>query len=187
LREEQGLDDAVVIGDFSAFSWSKRPDLLLAALAASGPSARLLLIGGVHCDPQLRRRFFERAAREGLAARVIEARELDSAGVSRMLGLVDIYVHTGVQGASSRSTTLVAALAHGLPVVAFRGVETPAYFDSGSLELVAGGGDRELLDAVARLVTCQERRAALARAAINLYRKRLDWDRIAQTFMEIAG
>jgi glycosyltransferase involved in cell wall biosynthesis len=187
LREQLGLAGAVVIGDFSPFSWSKRPELLLAALGAAGPGARLLLVGGVHADPGIRRRFFDRAAAGGLAGRVVEAGELAPDGLSRMLSLVDVYVHTGTQGASSRSTTLVAALGHGLPVAAFQGPETPDYFDSSSMELVPEGQDVLLLDAIASLVASPERRALLAGGAARLHRERLDWDRIALEFMEAAA
>jgi glycosyltransferase involved in cell wall biosynthesis len=185
LRSELGLGDGIVLGDFSPFSVGRRPELLLAAMRYLPATTRAILIGGVHSDLAARARFFNHAAKIGLRHAIVEVPGLQLDELSRMLGIVDIFLHTSDSGASSRSTTLMAALAHSLPVVAFRGVETPDYFTPQAMELSPRRADGGFIDAVTQLARSEARRHDLSRGAGNLYSKRLSWDVICSQFVDL--
>jgi glycosyltransferase involved in cell wall biosynthesis len=89
-----------------------------------------------------------------------------------------------MRGASTRSTTLVTALAHGLPVVAYQGPETPDYFKSEEqLLLVRPGDPRRLADAVLRVRDSPTLSARLAAGARNVYERHFTWELIADAIV----
>ena len=88
--------------------------------------------------------------------------------------------------ASGRSrTALAAALAHGLPVVAYRGVETASPFVDGDNILLAPRDDTAALAAcTARVLGSPELRRRLSAGARDLYCRHFTWHAIAQRFLE---
>jgi len=185
LRSALAGEDGQALGDLSALSVDKRPEDLIAVLSSLGGRAHLTLLGGLAVDQRRRQWFMDRAAGAGVAERVRWAGALSSADLSRHLYALDVYIHTHDAGASTRSTTLASALAHGLPVVAYRGAETSPLFVDGESILLAPQGDvPALIEGVRRLLDSPDLRDHLSRGARDLYLRCLTWDSIARRFLE---
>ncbi len=180
--------DGHTLGELSALGVGKRPGDLIAILSALGCRAHLALLGGLAVDEHRHEWFMEQAAKAGVAERVKWSGVLPPADLSSTLSLLDVYVHTHDAGASTRSTTLASALAHGLPVAAYRGPETSSIFADGENILLAPRGDvRALSERVCRLLESPELRARLSRGARALYLQHLTWDSIARRFLDAAS
>lgn len=184
-----GDDDCLAVY-FGFVSRSKGIETLLRAAAAAqrrlretaGPALRLLLLA-------------EPAAHDPAEAAVVEAvvrlwRELGGEavatwtgnlpveGVSDYLAAADLAVLPFADGASARRTTLLAALAHGLPTISTRGpgATDPAW--AAALCLVPPNDVEALAAALADLARSPERRSALAAGARRLA-ERFRWPAIA--------
>jgi glycosyltransferase involved in cell wall biosynthesis len=188
VRRSIGIDGGVLVGDLSPFNVNKRPEDLLVVLNSLGPRARLLLLGGLEVDQVRRDQFLSLATKAGMIDRVTSFENLDASQLSQCLSAIDIYVHTAVVGASTRSTSLVSALAHGLPVVAYRGPETPdAFVDRRNILLVRPGDSRSLAEGVRRLLDDPILKARVATGASDLYVGAMTWEAVAGQLLLAAG
>ncbi|GAC1658539.1 MAG: hypothetical protein NVS9B1_18640 [Candidatus Dormibacteraceae bacterium] len=186
LQLRAAIGGTLLAGDLSPFGPHKDPAELAAVAAALGGEARVVLLGGLPRDLAGRRRYDAAVAARGLGGRMFETGYLPAQDVSTHLSLLDLYVHTGAAGASTRSTTLAAALSHGLPVVARRGPETPDYFEDGvNLRLIDPGDS--LAAAAAALAADPELRARLGAAGRETHRRHLAWDVIARRLLDAAA
>ena len=78
-------------------------------------------------------------------------------------------------GACSRRTTLIAAIAHGRAIVTNTGRATePLWKESGAVAIIEDGGDRKIGAQVTALVADPGLRRRYACAAAALYRDRFD-------------
>lgn len=159
-RAAQGIaPEALLVAYFGLLSPSKGVDLLVAALAELPAEIpwRLLLIGGAATAPQDVRYAAEvraQIARLGLADRVTITGQLTPAQVSAHLLAADLAALPFRDGASFRRGSLLAALAHGCPVV----TTTPADADTAAqlrhdteALLVSPGSTQALRQAIERL------------------------------------
>lgn len=106
--------------------------------------------------------------------------------VSAFLSAADVFFFTQVTGPTMRSTALMAALAHGLPVVATRGRDTDRYLlDSGAIRFVAANSPDEAAAEMDLLFKDAERRREWARKAQDLYERNFSWTKIAAQYDEI--
>jgi len=109
-----------LVAFFGLLAPSKGLDVLLEALARLDPSWRLVIIGGAATAPQdvaHAEAVRALARRLGLASRVHETGHLAAEEVSAWLLAADLAVLPFRDGASFRRGSLLAALAHGCPVV----------------------------------------------------------------------
>jgi glycosyltransferase involved in cell wall biosynthesis len=181
---QQGGAAEPLLGSLSALSIGDRPEHLIAVLQQVRP-ARLALLGGLPADLPRRVTVARLAQRAGVGERMIWTGYLAPDALSRTLAALDVYVHTRDVGASTRSTALAAALAHGLPIVAYRGVETASPFVDGENILLAPPDDTAALAAcTARVLGSPELRRRLSAGARDLYRRHFTWHAIAQRFLE---
>jgi polysaccharide biosynthesis protein PslF len=174
----------------------------LAELARAGKPARLLLIGGQvgASDPTntaylaIVKGLIEEL---GLADCVCWTGFTSPAEVSANLLAADCAALPYREGASLRHGSLMAALAHGLPVIttaapALRplglatGRDFPALIDGESVRLVPPEDPVALADAVTAVMTDPALRSRLARGALDLAR-RFEWDAIARQHLELYG
>lgn len=106
-----------------------------------------------------------------------------AAAVSELLASSDLFLAPLADGASTRRTTVVAALAHGLPVVGTRGASTdPVLSESEACALVPVGAPVELVARLRALAADAGGRARMSRAARALYEAHFTWDTIAGAY-----
>lgn len=161
----------VVVGHFSTYQPGIRDPLrcLLPALLESAPEIRVELLG----------RGSERVA-EGMrrelgaaAERVTASGELDPVSLSRRLQACDILVQPYPDGVSTRRTTLMAAMSHGVPVVTTMGrLSESIWRESDAIVAVPAGDPAALSRAVIELARDPERRRRLRAAARAMYENR---------------
>lgn len=184
LRASLGVGDGALIGECSPLAVGKRPQDLLALSAALGPRARLVMLGGLPAAAGRKASFMRRAEAAGVGERIVWTGPLSREDLSRHLSALDVYVHTHAAGASGRSTTLVSALAHGLPVVAYDGPETTPALADGGLALAPHGDADALAEHVTTLLDAPGARARAGAAARDLHARDFAWDIIARKLEE---
>ena len=180
-----GADDPL-LGYFGLLNQSKGVDTLLGAfrrLRELRPSARLLLIGDEvgASDPTnaaYRERVLGLMARWGLDSAVTRTGYLPPGEASAHLAACDVIALPFSDGASLRRGSLMAVLAHGLPLVTTRPTRPCPLKDSEHCLLVARGDEQALAEAVERLLDSPSMRQRLACGAAALS-KAFSWPAIA--------
>jgi glycosyltransferase involved in cell wall biosynthesis len=171
-RRELGLPlDAPIVGSFGRGGEYQRDALLQAAqlLARQSPEARMLLIGAGSGD--LRAHLVSRDP--SLAPRVIATGALAADAISRALRACTVMAQPYADGVCGRHSSVMAALAHGLPVVTTHGRFTePVWRESGAVLLVPAGASAS--ESIATLLADAGARDRLSCAARQLYRDRFD-------------
>lgn len=110
-----------------------------------------------------------------LADRIHATGTLSTEAISRHLAACDLLLQPYPDGVSTRRTSVMAGLAHGLPIVTTSGALTEALWqESRAVALAEVGDDDALLDEVRRLRSSSEERARLRAAGHKLYRERFD-------------
>lgn len=191
--------DSWLLAYFGFLNANKGGETLVRALAElvrDGRPARLLMVGGkVGSSDPTNLAYLERVEalinELGVADRVQWTGFTGEDQVSANLLAADCAVLPYREGASLRHGSLMAALAHGLPVVStevppeVRGVQGifPLLRDNESALLVPPEEPVKLAEAVARLMTDPDLRVQLAAASSGLSRA-FDWEAIAQRHLE---
>lgn len=104
--------------------------------------------------------------------------------VSGVLLESDLFLAPVADGVSTRRTTVMAALAHGLPIVGTDGVCTDDVLRRPEACLLSAAGDAAaFVRHVEMLVADPARRAPMARAARALFEERFTWERIALAYL----
>lgn len=128
-RERYGVgNDTVIVAYFGLLSPSKGVDTLINALDQLPSNHHLLIIGGAATTPQDREYadiIKQQIASLGLAQRIIWTGHCDESEVSAHLLAADMVALPFVDGASFRRGSLLAALAHGIPVITTRAKDIP--------------------------------------------------------------
>jgi glycosyltransferase involved in cell wall biosynthesis len=169
LRQQLAPAGQAIIGCFSTFGTVLVPGLrtvLSAVLRGHSDRVGLLLgCGAGGFAAALVRTWPE------LAPQLVAADDLTAANVSRHLQACDLLVQPYPDGVSTRRTTVMAALAHGRPVVTNLGrLSEPFWAASGAVATAAG---LETVAATAETVlTDAALRAQLGHAARALYDQR---------------
>jgi glycosyltransferase involved in cell wall biosynthesis len=103
------------------------------------------------------------------------------AALAERLAATDIFLAPFVDGVSTRRTTVMAALQHGLPIVGTDGDLTDRLLRSSSqaLQLVPVARRDLFADTALRLASHREERHTLGQAARQLYAEHFDWSVIA--------
>jgi glycosyltransferase involved in cell wall biosynthesis len=106
--------------------------------------------------------------------------------LSRWLSAADIFLAPYSEGASTRRTTLMAAMQHGLPIVTTDGALTDALLrQSQALRLVAVSRVNRFPEVVLRLANSPHERRALGRSARLFYEEHFTWPVIANRLLEL--
>jgi glycosyltransferase involved in cell wall biosynthesis len=139
----------------------------------------LLGAGGEALRDELRRRQPETASRVQ-ATGWLAADEL-----SLHISSCDVMLQPYVDGASSRRTSLMVGLSHGVPVVTTSGRLTePFWTESGAVALVAVEDAAALVQQTTRLLSDEASRRRMSAAARALYDERFDVKRIIEALRE---
>lgn len=175
--------DALLVAYFGLLAASKGVDILIEALAALALPWRLLLIGGAATAPQdlaYAAAVRARIAALGLAERVVETGHVAASAVSAHLLAADLVALPFRDGASFRRGSLLAALAHGCPLVATTPADpADAVLLAPAAALVPPAQPEALAAAIARLAAEPGARVALAAAGPPLA-ARFSWEAIAE-------
>jgi glycosyltransferase involved in cell wall biosynthesis len=104
-----------------------------------------------------------------------------SAALAERLAATDLFLAPFVDGVSTRRTTVMAALQHGLPIVGTDGDLTDRLFRSSTraVQLVPVARRDLFAETVLRLALRREERDTLGQAARELYADHFDWPVIA--------
>lgn len=107
--------------------------------------------------------------------------------LARWLSAGDIFMAPFLDGVSTRRTTLMAALQHGLPVVGTEGHLTDRLLREPGigLELVPAGRQDLFARCVGSLARDRERRIALGMEARALYESQFDWPVITSRMLDV--
>jgi glycosyltransferase involved in cell wall biosynthesis len=153
----------------------------LAALRRTAPETRLVVIGDTReTERDYRAGLAARAARLGVAAAVTWTGRRADDEVSRILAAADVFVAPFDAGASIRRGSLMAGLAHALPVVSTVSPVASAYLrDGDNLALVPPRDPAALAARLAVLLASPAQRARLAEGARKLA-ARVAWPAIAE-------
>ena len=153
----------------------------LAILRATQPDARLVVIGDTRETDRAYRSDLEALAVQlGVARAVTWTGRRDDDDVSRILAAADVFVAPFDGGASLRRGSLIAGLAHGLPVVTTSSPVPSAYLRDGeNVALVAPRDPAALAARIAALLAAPDERRRLADGARKLA-ARVAWPAIAE-------
>ncbi|MCA1833955.1 MAG: glycosyltransferase family 4 protein, partial [Actinobacteria bacterium] len=147
-------------------------------LKREGISARLLCIG----------RAGSSEAPADLAANVIFTGVLPRAEISDALRASDAYVFCEPSGpAAGRKTSLLAAFAHGLPVVAYSGKDSDEGLRGGDNVILVRPRATDVTQALRSLATDAGKRESLGANARRLYESRFAWQLGGIAFERILG
>jgi glycosyltransferase involved in cell wall biosynthesis len=186
--------DEVAVGYFGFINEWKGVDTLIDAfrlLLAEGRDARLVFVGGARREGASGSWSFEAAIRrrldeEPFRGNVVWTGFGDAGEISGFLHALDVCALPFVEGASYRHGTLVAAIAHGLPIVttrpprseARRAGRLPPLADGESCRLVPPRDPSALAAAIAEIADRPPLRGRIAAGAAALA-PRFGWDAIA--------
>ncbi len=199
-RARLGVGKEPLLGHFGLLHPSKGADLLVRAVAAALPGARLLFVGGGTgaSDPgnaPFAAALRAEVARLGLAERVHWTGSLPEGEAAAALRACDLVVLPFRDGASFRRSSLVAALALGCPVLTTGpsspaevslGAGRPTLVDGESAALVPAGDVPALAEAISALLGDAGRRATLGEGAARLGQA-FRWEEVAQKTRELYG
>jgi glycosyltransferase involved in cell wall biosynthesis len=176
-----------LIGYFGFLNESKGGDTLMSALAIlqdRQANAKLALIGGQTgaSDPTnavFNAKIERLITRYGLENRIFRTGFLDQAAVSAWLLACDAVVLPYRDGVSLRRGTLMAALAHGRPVITTTPhVPLPGFVDGENIRFVPPEDAPALVLAISQLLEAPELRAQMGERAQRLARQ-FEWPAIA--------
>ncbi|MBX0326796.1 glycosyltransferase family 4 protein [Oscillochloris sp. ZM17-4] len=194
-RERLGVGPGeLLVAYFGLLSRSKGADLLVEALSTldSATPWRLLIVGGAAIAPQdvaFAAELEAQIARLGLGQRVIRTGHVDAADVSAHLLAADCAALPFRDGASLRRGSLLAALAHGCPLLtsAPADAETAAALGDGAAAMLTPPGDcAALAESLARIAASPDLRADLA-AAGRAAAAPFGWPQIARQHAMLYG
>ncbi len=182
-RREFGIrEEEIVLVFFGTLHVSKKRAWLLRsveALSAQGIPARLLLIG-----PESQELLALAPAE--VRRRILALGYADAATVSRALQASDIFLLPLSDGVSTRRSSLMAALSHGLPVVGTSGRLTDEPLARSGALLLSPADDLDaFLRHVLTLAEDAERRRHLGERGRALYRERYSWPVVVERLLAI--
>ncbi len=184
-RTRLGLpEDALLLVHFGLVYPGKGLETIITALPKvlrHQPRARLVIVGDIRPENQeYRRTLTALADRLSVTSAVIWAGRRSPEEVSRILRVSDLFVVPYDDGASIRRGSLMAGLAHGLPVISTHSSLPSSYLRDGVNVVLVPPRDADALAAkIASLLATPEEAARLAKAAVALA-EQFSWPLIAR-------
>jgi len=171
---------STIVGHFGSYNRLGRQVLLerLPAILERFPDATAVLLGrgSEEFAAEVRTRS-PRLAQRLVATGVLPARE-----VSVHLQACDVLLQPYVDGVTTRRTTVMAGLAHAIPIVTTSGRDTePIWRESGAVELAPSADPEGFVRCALALVGDRPRRERLADAGRSLYDAHFALDRTIET------
>ncbi len=159
---------------------------ILKGLQNRGIQIRLLCIGNIEgSNPKYYRRLRQLETVLGLAGSIEWTGRCSPEEVSQHLQSIDIFLALQETGITARNSSLVAALAHGLPIIATRGPDADEWLlNSSALCVVDSKNPSEAIEVAARLAVHPPERKELHQRALDFYHYYFSWERIRDQFLE---
>ncbi|MGQ9630206.1 MAG: glycosyltransferase family 4 protein [bacterium] len=184
----------VVFSYFGFINSEKGLDTLLLAfgeLRKENPNAKLLIVGGLHSDADAENVGYHEHI-ESLAEDLGVNESITWTGfcgddeLSKYLLASDVCVLPFKDGVSTKRSSFMSVLAHGLATITTRGEVLPEGLEDGENVLLARPNDPgDLLRQMERLAQNEELRARLGRGAERLLEEHYSWDRINSEMMRV--
>lgn len=173
VRRRHARGDGLILGHFGSYGAETARALprFLPGLMRDHERLSVMLAGAGGVE------FRERLLPEfpGMAARIHATGSLPAAQLSSSLGACDIAVQPFADGVSARRTSVMALLAHGVPVITNHGAATePIWAESGAVALGPDGDYAAMGRLAARLLADPIKRAEHSAKAKELYARRFD-------------
>lgn len=170
------------LGAFSAWTPNKRPDVILDAfshVAERIPGASLHLIGAPG-NSHYARLVSDKIRTHPARDRIHVTGLLSLMDVAAAIAALDVFLFTMDVGATTRSSTLPVALGSGVPVVAFRGVETaPLFVEDRNIVFAPALNGRSFGEAILRLHQDRAFAGRVGAGGRELFEETLSWEKIA--------
>lgn len=190
MRQKLGVaPHQLLISNFGLIYPDKNLEALVQAVGKlhdSGHPAHLLLIGQVRPSSHPYLATLKNLVQQaGLESHVTWVHDCPVDEVNDYLFASDIYAVPYKDGLTTRRTSALAGMAHGLPTLSTKGPATPAIFVSGeNVELTPLGDTNALFQALLDLVTSSEKRRRLGNAA-RVLSMQFSWESIARQFADV--
>jgi glycosyltransferase involved in cell wall biosynthesis len=174
LRAELGFRGRdVVVTMLQPTGAGKLPDVAMRVwkeISAMHADARLLIIGSGDLD----------GIHVSNPDRVVDAGYVPADRASRLLACGDVFLAPFVDGVSARRTSVMAAMAHGLPVVTTTGHLTDPIFAGSPLVLQSSTDTRGLAGRVDGLIRSPEARRSRGDETRAFFQRHFDWPVLAE-------
>ncbi len=172
--------ETFVVATFGSFAAGKNYDAAIEAVGIMRKqlSIQLWLLGNTEAaQPAHLQRLRDAITSRGLESCVFWPGPLPPADLSAHLSAADLFLLPQADGHLTRSSTFMAAAAHGLPVVAVRNSANQLEFEHGrQVWLVPQSTGPEFAAAIAELAAHAGKRSRMGDALRNLYREKFDWN-----------
>lgn len=100
----------------------------------------------------------------------------------------DLALAPYVDGLSTRRSSTISLMAHGLPIVSTRGELTdPGFFDDFPVPLIAPDDEAGFERAVETLIASREARAAAGEQAWRFFERHFAWEVLQAQFVQVAA
>ncbi|HEX6464187.1 MAG TPA: glycosyltransferase [Vicinamibacterales bacterium] len=157
-----------VIGHFGTYGDHVERELIrvVRAIAEQSAAVRFALIGAGSTEFLIR---FGRS-HPRVASRCWASGRLDACAVPSALKAADVLVQPYPEGVTTRRTSVMAGLQHGLPIVTTAGALTePVWAESGAVRLASARDPASFVKVVATLLRDRQAAAALGRCGAEIY------------------
>ena len=127
------------------------------------------------------------AASPDLSSRLFATGFLPSSELSPYLAACDLLIQPYPDGASSRRSSLMAGISHGVPVATtFGHLSESLWHESGAVAIAPAGDRSAFVNAAQRLIQYPEERARLGAAGLRLYHQTFDWPLVVAALTDAA-
>ena len=185
LKGRLAIPGGFLVGHFGTYGNSISQQLLalIPPLLASKYGVTILLMG--RGSTALREQLIARHPNWG--DRIHAIGEASAADISRHLNACDVMIQPYVDGVSSRRTTTMAGLAHGLPIVTNEGALSETLWSkSGAVMLAPAGDIRRMVTLTESLLSSKSERERIGAAGKGLYAERFDIKHVIRVLRESA-
>lgn len=194
VRRENLPLGAKIFGIFSRLCPARNFPLALRALKETrrqGIDARLLLLGNVESsNPKYFKQLMLLADNLGVKPYIIATGELSKEDLSVYLRMVDVFIFPQSDGISTRNTALMAALAHGLPILSFK--PQPGNFNGFGFNipcstLIDKNDEQGFIRSSVECLSKSDNLSVAAQANRDYYYRHFSWPVIAKKYIEALG
>lgn len=190
IRQRFGAAGSPLIGAFGTLKPDERNhDLLyesLAMLRKAHPAAKLVWIGSVDKGSRDFAVAMEKAVEFGVDEMIHWTGCLEADEVSRHLSALDVFISLQTDGPCFRRGSLLAAMDHGLPIVALDGRARDPRLIAGNHLLLVGRFAESVSKGISETLNSPELSARLQANVRALSVKYLQWDSISRQLLELA-